>query len=168
MIQNILLGTLVILCVLLIISIIRKPFDEKTKNPCRFKILPPKYFIKGNKKIASFNIVVEKKHRYFIHFPMLFKVYSDNPFKSRLKIFYSIPNDGEEIKRNMILNKMVEFTNKTKEYIVYITDIIMGKIMMEVELEITEGDPIIVFEIMENNSCTLVKEHKLELKFPLK
>ena len=167
MIQNLLLGALISLCVLLIISIIRKPFDEKIKNPCRFKILPPKYTIKENIKYVSFNIIVEKRHRYFIHFPMLFRVYSDHPFKSKMRVFYSIPNEnGEEVKRNMILNKFVEYTSKIKEYIVYITDIIIGKIMMEVELEIEDGNPIIMFEIMENRFCTLMKEQKLELKFP--
>lgn len=166
MIQSLLLGTLVLLCVLLIISIIRKPFDERVKNPCRFKILPPKYTIEGKRKRACFNIIVEKRHRYFINFPLLFKFYSDSKFKTDVKVYYTIPVEKEELKRNLILDKQIEFITKTKEYIVYITDIIMGKILIEVELEVINGSPIIGFEIMENSTCTLMKEHRIEIKFP--
>lgn len=162
MIQSLLLSALITLCVLLIISLIRKPFDHRVKNPCRFKILPPKYRADGNKKYASFNIVVEKKHRYFINFPLLFRFFSDSKFKTLVKIFYSIPNEEKQL----LLDREIEFISKTREYTVYLTDIIMGKIFIEVELEITNGSPHIEFEIMENSTCTLMKEHKLSIDFP--
>ena len=162
MIQSLLLGALVTLCVLLIISLIRKPFDDRVKNPCKFKILPPKYTVEGTKKHVSFNIVVEKRHKYFINFPLLFRFYSDNKFKTDVRVFYSTPGD----KKQIILDKQIEFLTKTREYIVYITDVIMGKIVMEVELEIDHGSPIIAFEIMENSTCKLMKEHKIEIRFP--
>ncbi len=162
MIQSLLLGALITLCVLLIISLIRKPFDHRVKNPCRFKILPPKYTTDGDKKIASFNIIVENRHRYFINFPLLFRFFSDDKFRSIVKVFYSIPGENKQI----LLDKEVEFISKIKEYTVYITDVIMGKILIEVELEIDHGSPLIEFEIMENSTCTLMKEHKLQIKFP--
>lgn len=162
MLQSLLLGSLVLLCVLLIISLVRKPFDDRVRNPCRFKILPPKYRIEEDKKYASFNIIVEKKHRYFINFPLVFKFYSEAKFKSIIKVYYSTPDE----KRQILFDREIEFFAKTKEYILYITDVIMGKIYIEVELEVDHGNPIIGFEIMQNSTCTLMKEQKLELKFP--
>lgn len=162
MIQSLLLGALVTLCVLLIISLIRKPFDDRVKNPCKFKILSPNYTVDGPLKHVTFNIVVEKRHKYFINFPLLFKFYSDARFKADVKVFYSTPGEAKQL----ILDKQIEFISKTKEYIVYITDVIMGKIIIEVDLEVDRGSPIIDFEIMENSTCKLMKTHKLIIKFP--
>jgi hypothetical protein len=164
MIQSLLLAILIILCILLIISIFRKPFDEIQKNPCRFKIMLPKYSISDDKskRQVSFNIVVEKRHRYFINFPLLFKFYSNKEFKTFVKIHYTVPGD----KKQKLLEKDIDFTTKTKEHIVYITDVIMGKILIEIDLEVDMGNPIIEFEIMENSTCDLTKEHRLELKWP--
>lgn len=162
MIQNLLLGTLVLLCILLIISIIRKPFEDRVKNPCGFKILPPKFDIDGDKKKASFQIIVEKRHKYFINFPLLFRFLSDKKFRIDAKIFYSTPGEN----RMLILDKQIEYTTKTREYILYITDVIVGKIIIDIELDVDEGDPTVIFEIMDNSTCKMVKEHKLEIKFP--
>lgn len=160
MIQNLLLIFIVFLCILLIISILRNPFDS-IKNPCRFKIIPPKYSSNGKHKRAVFNIIVEKKHRYFINFPLLFKFYSHQNFKTSVKIAYTLEEDESQI----LLNKNIEFSSKVNEHIVYITDVIMGKITIEIDLEVDYGKPIIGFEIMQNSTCDLTKEHKLELKF---
>lgn len=165
MVQNFLLVVMVLLCVLLIISIFRKPLEDRSLNPCKFKILSPKYYISGNKKRVCFNIIVEKKHRYFINFPLSFKFYSEKDFKTQVKVNYTTP--GEEYPQ-MILDKIIDFDIKVQEYVVYITDVIMGKITIEVELEIEHGKPIIGFEILENSTCQLTKEHKIELKFPEK
>lgn len=162
MVQSLLLATLIVLCILLIISIFKKPFDDASKNPCRFKILPPKYTIDGNKKLVSFYIMVEKRHRYFINFPLSFKFYSNKEFRTDVRIHYTVPGD----KKQKLLEKIIEFTSKTKEYIVYITDVIMGKILIEIELEVEIGNPSITFEILENSTCDLTREHKLEIKFP--
>jgi len=161
MIQDLLLIIMVILCVILIISIIRKPFDYNYKNICKFKILPPNYIVIGNKKIASFNILVEKKHRYFINFPLLFKFYSKERFKSLVRIKYI--TDEEE---QTLFEKNIEFSSSTYEHTVYITDIILGKITIEIILELEYGNPIVQFEIMNNNTCDITKEYKLELNFP--
>lgn len=164
MIQNLLLAILLILCIILLVSIFRKPFDEVIRNPCRFKILPPKYFISEDekRKEAFFTITVQKRHRYFINFPLLFKFYSDREFKSSIRIYYRIPGDEKQ----KLLERDVEFTSKTKEHIVHITDVILGKILIEILLEIEVGNPIIGFEILENSTCDLTKEHKLEIKWP--
>jgi hypothetical protein len=161
-VQNILLITLIILCILLVISLIKKPFDSE-KNLCRFKILSPKYNVEGNKRRACFSIMVEKKHRYFINFPLSFKFYSHEQFKSHVKITYE--THGEEGPQ-LLLDKLIEFTSKIKEQIVYVTDIIVGKITVEVFLDVEYGSPIVEFQILENNTCDLNKEYKLELIFP--
>jgi hypothetical protein len=162
MIQNLLLGTLVSLCILLIISLIKKPFDSKGNNPCGFKLLPPRFIINESKKIAIFNIIVEKRHKYFINFPLLFRFSGDQDFRADVKIFYSTP--GEE--PNMVLDKQIEYKEITKEYIIYITDVILGKITIELQMDMDYGDPIVSFEVMENSTCSLYKEHKLEIIFP--
>lgn len=166
MVQSVLLGVMVLLSVLLIISLVRKPIEGKVKNPCKFKISPPKYHVEGSKKFASFNIIVEKKHRYFINVPFGFKFFSTKPFKTDVKIYYSVPDDDRE----MILDKTVEFRpsikDESKQFVTYITNVIMGKIFVEVELEIEEGNPTIEFEIRQNSVCRLAKEQKLLLNFP--
>lgn len=151
---------MVLLCILLIISIIRRPFDS-LNNPCKFKILEPKFYLTDGKKIARFTIIV-KKHRYFINFPLLFKFYSDSNFKSHIRVLYHVPQEEPQ----ELIDDHVEFTTKVKEHVVYITDVILGRITIEINLEVEYGNPIVGFEIMQNNTCQLTKEHKLEIKFP--
>jgi hypothetical protein len=124
--------------------------------------LDPQYTVAGNKKIASFMILVEKKHRYFINFPLSFKFYSDAEFKAMVRVFYTIPN----YPRQKLLEKYIEFITKVKEHVVYLTDVVVGKVMIDVEIEIEDGNPTIEFRILENSTCDLTKEHRLELKFP--
>lgn len=162
MIQSLILIALVILCILLLISIFRKPFDYVPRNPCRFKILEPQFINDGNKKKASFAILVEKKHRYFINFPLSFKFYSESEFKSMVRIFYSVPN----YPRQKLLEKYIEYISKVKEHIVYLTDVVVGKVVIDIEIEIETGTPTIEFQILENSTCDLTKEHKLTIKFP--
>jgi hypothetical protein len=166
MVQSVLLGGMVLLSVLLIISLIRKPIEGKVKNPCKFKILPPKYRVEGTKKYASFYIIVEKKHRYFINVPFGFKFFSKNPFKIDVKIFYSVPDEPREL----ILDQPVKFNPLIKDesvhFITYITNVITGRILMEIEMEVDEGAPEVEFEIRENSVCKLLKEQKLKLEFP--
>jgi hypothetical protein len=164
MIQSLLLGVMLILCFLIILSLFKNPEESDIKNPCRFKILSPKYSVIDGKKVASFNIIVEKTHRYFINFPLLFRFYGDKKYRINVKAFYSLPGSKED--KKLILDKEIEFIEKTREFTVYITDIIMGKLSMEIEIEINYGIPIIGFEILENSTCKLVKEHKIEIRFP--
>jgi hypothetical protein len=162
MIQSLILIALILLCILLFVSIVKKPFDYIPMNPCRFKILNPKYSIIDGKKKASFMILVEKKHRYFINFPLSFKFYSDSEFKSLVKIFYTIPN----YPRQKLLEEVIKYISKTKEHVVYLTDVVVGKVIIDIEVEIESGCPTILFQILENSTCDLRKEHKLEIKFP--
>jgi hypothetical protein len=161
MIQSFILVALVILCILLLVSIFKKPFDYTPRNPCRFKILQPQYTVNGDKKKASFMILVEKKHRYFINFPLSFKFYSDQEFKSMVRVFYSVPN----YPRQKLLEKYIEYISKTKEHIVYLTDVVVGKVVIDIEIEIETGTPTIEFQILENSTCDLTKEQKLIIKF---
>lgn len=162
MIQTLILGALIILCILLIISIFKKPFDYTPRNPCRFKILSPQFSEENNKKKASFMILVEKKHRYFINFPLSFKFYSDQEFKSLVRIFYTVPSYPKQ----KLFEKTVEYISKSKEHIVYLTDVVVGKVIIDIELDNEMGSPIILFQILENSTCDLIKEYKLEIKFP--
>lgn len=163
MIQTFILGLLVILCILLVVSIFKKPFDYTSRNPCRFKILEPQFTVENGKKKASFMILVEKKHRYFINFPLSFKFYSEQEFKSLVRIYYTIPNYPKQ----KLLEKFIEYTSKkTKEHIVYLTDVVVGKVIIDIELEIENGNPTILFQILENSTCDLTKDQILEIKFP--
>ena len=137
--------------------------DDNKKDKCKFKITRPKYKSKGNKKYAKFDVVVLNNHTFFVDFPISFKFYSDNRFKSKIKIRYSTMSDSEP---EEIINKNIIFETKTKEHTYYITDIIIGKIEIQIELLIDYGNPIIEFEILENQLCDLSKEYKLELIFP--
>lgn len=148
---------MIILSLLLILTLIKEPIITNHKNICKFKIQKPKYLLNGNKKIAIFNIIIEKKYRYFINFPLLFKFHSKHKFKSNVIIKY-ISNKEEQT----ILEKIIE---NNCDNIVYITDIIAGKICIEIILELQYGKPIIIFEILENNTCELDKTYKLELNF---
>jgi len=119
--------------------------------------------VENDKKKASFMILVEKKHRYFINFPLSFKFYSEQEFKSLVRIYYTIPNYPKQ----KLLEKFIEYTSKkTKEHIVYLTDVVVGKVIIDIELEIENGNPTILFQILENSTCDLTKDQKLEIKFP--
>lgn len=162
MLQSLLLIALVLLCIFLIISIIRKPFEREYRNLCNFKILPPKFGKKDGIKWASFSIAIEKKHKFFINFPLLFKFYSDSSFISDIKIFYKVSGDDKK----KVLDKEIEFREKAREHIVYITDVILGELLIEINVRVIEGgDPIVGFEIMKNSTCDLKKEYKMELDF---
>lgn len=162
MIQNLLLASLILLCILLIISIFKTPFIESIDDYCGFKILSPRYSTDGIKKYAHISIVVEKKYKYFINFPLLFRFYSDYKFKTNAKIYYST----QGMEKQLIMNKTIEYSSKTNEHILYITNVILEKLLIEIELEIDNGSPIISFEIMQNNLFPLNNELKLELNFP--
>ncbi len=58
------------------------------------------------------------------------------------------------------------FEQDTKEHVYYITDVILGSIDFEIEMDIDYGQPIVSFEILENSLCRLTEEYHLEIKFP--
>ena len=133
-------------------------------QPCKFKISKVKYYQSvNNRMFANFSVYIKDMNTFFVDFPVSFKFYSDQRFNSRVRISYSTLNgeDPEEI-----LNKNVLFETKTKEYIYFINDIIVGKIDIEIELLIDYGDPTIEFEILKNDLCIMMKEYKKIINFP--
>ena len=60
--------------------------DGDKRDKCKFKITNPKYKSKGNKKYATFDVIVLNNHTFFVDFPISFKFYSDNRFKSKIKL----------------------------------------------------------------------------------
>lgn len=162
MIQSIILAVLVIMCLLLLVSLFKQPFESTSNNYCRFKIQSPVYSISDGKKKVSFVIIVQKKHRYFINFPISFKFRSNTEFKSMVRIFYSVPGSPKQ----KILERYIEFLDKMKEHIVYITDIIEGRFTIDIEIDSDKDDPIIDFQILGNSTCELSKETKLHIRFP--
>jgi hypothetical protein len=141
-----------------------KPSKIPAKKPCNFNITSPKFTARDNKKFATYSVMMnEKHHMFFIDFPVIFKFYSKENFKSKVKIVYRVPKDPivEEI-----LNKDMLFTGNVKEHKYFITDIIIGKIDIEIELNISYGNPVIEFEILPNDMCEMLKPCKIEIKFP--
>jgi hypothetical protein len=116
----------------------------------------------GSMKVARFHVYVKDYHRFFVEFPLLFRFYSNHKFRSKIKIGYAIPGDRKLID---IFDEDIDFCGKTREYKYLLTDIILGRLDIEVETEISFGNPTVCFEILENNTCKLNKEYKLELKF---
>lgn len=167
---SLLTNFLLLVISIIFIIILSKQFGPEPeidlKPECKFRISNPKFEIEGNKKIARFSVHVDNIDKYFLDFPVLFKFYSDYRFKSKIKIIYNIPGDDEE--KEVIYDRLLLFEEDTKEHVYYITDIILGSINFEIELEIDYGEPIISFEILENSLCRLTEEYYLEIKFPNK
>lgn len=138
---------------------------KKRNNYCKFKFSNIKYTKckKTGTQYATFSIKILNNHRYFADFPISFKFYSDQRFKTSVKISYkTIKTEIPEL----IIDKVVLFKNKTKEYIHYINDVILGQIYIQIQANIEYGSPIIQFEILDNNNCILGDEYKLEIIFP--
>ena len=136
---------------------------EEEKPACNFKFSKIKFEERGEKQIAKFNISVSEKHTFFVDFPILFRFYSDNRFKGRVKISYRAAAVAQ---KEEIINKTIVLETKTEECIHYLDDIIVGKIYFEIELTSEYGKPIIEFEVLENKNCRLENEIKLVIKFP--
>ena len=154
--------------ILLILNIILirflKTSSSRKLKVCKFKISKVKYYQSvHNRKFANFSVNIRNNNAFFLDFPISFKFYSDQRFKSKVRISYStVKNEDLE----EILNKTVQFETKTKEYDYYINDVIVGKIDVEIELLVNYGDPIIEFEILKNNYCELTEVYKKVIKFP--
>lgn len=154
---------------LILILILSKQFkpepDIDLKPECKFRISPVKFEINGNKKFARYKVYVDNIDKFFLDFPVLFKFYSDYKFKTKIRISYKTPGDEVE---EIIYDRLLVFEEDTKEHIYYITDVILGSIDFEIELEVDYGQPIISFEILENSLCRLTEEYYIEIKFPEK
>ena len=164
LLTNFLLFAASLTLILILLKQFKPEPDVNLKPECKFRITKPKFEIKGNKKIARYSVFVDNIDKFFLDFPVMFKFYSDYKFKTKIRITYKIPGDedGEEI----IYDKLLVFEEDTKEHIYYITDVILGSIDFEIELEIDYGQPIISFEILENSLCRLTEEYYIEIKFP--
>lgn len=161
---------LLFVAALILILILSKQFkpepDVDLKPECKFRITPVKFEIIGNKKYARYKVYVDTIDKFFLDFPVLFKFYSDYKFKTKIKITYYTTSDDDD--QEIIYDRLLLFEENTKEHIYYITDVILGSIDFEIELEVDYGQPIISFEILENSLCRLTEEYYIEIKFPEK
>jgi len=163
-----LINTSIFICGMIIMLVLLKIYQslsikEEEKPTCDFKFSSIKYKKNNDTTTAFFNVKVSNKHRFFIDFPVLFKFFSDNRFKSKIRINYKSSVKGS---REEIINKTIIFETKTQEYIHYINDIIIGELFIEIEVRTDYGKPIIAFSILENKICKLGKEFKIEISFP--
>lgn len=164
MILNIILLIIIIGAIALLYKQLKKTSVDKCILPeCKFTITLPKYEIKKDIRIAKYSVYSKNKDRYFRDFPIAFRFYSDEKFKSKIKITYKVSSDDEI---EIIFDKIVEFEDNTKEHIYYINDVIVGSIDIEIYTDSIYGKPTINFEILQNNLCHMTKEYKLEIKFP--
>jgi hypothetical protein len=164
MLLNCILLLLVIIVITLLIRQLRKPKLEKDILPvCKFSISKPKFETVGKEKRATYRVFSYNKDRYFRDFPISFKFYSTEKFRSKIKIMYTSSGDDEI---ETIYDRVVEFDTNTKCHIYYINDVIIGSIDIEIYVDSYYGSPTILFELLQNNMCHMIKEHKLEIVFP--
>ena len=164
MLQNFLIFLSVVIVIIAILRFYKSLKLVKPKKiKCRFSISNPKFFKRGEKQIATFEVGSIEKNAFFINFPIVFRFYGDTRFKTKVKIRYkAAKRDNLE----EIINKIIEFETKTIECVQKIDDIIIGNIYIEIELKTEYGYPIIEFEILKNQYCDLDKEYKKIIKFP--
>lgn len=164
MLLNIILLLIVIIGIAFLYRYFKKPDVDKSILPtCKFFISKPAYEIDGTTRIAKYNVYTKNKDRYFRDFPIGFKFYSDEKFRSKIKITYNVPDDDDI---EVIYDRMVEFSDNSPEHIYYINDVIVGSIEIEIFTESVYGKPSILFELLQNNMCHMDKDHKLEIVFP--
>lgn len=164
MLVNIILLLIIILAIILLYRQIKKfSVNENILPECKFTISNPKYQINDSIRIAKYSVFSGNKNRYFRDFPIEFKFYSEHTFRSKIKITYKVSGDDEI---EIIYDKIVDFEDHSKEHIYYINDVIVGSIDIEIYTDSIYGKPTILFEILQNNLCHMMKEHKLEIKFP--
>lgn len=156
---------LTIFSTIIILINLKKPDNiEKYIIPtCKFFISNPTFELNLPIRIASFKVYSKNKDRYFRDFPIGFKFYSNYPFKSKIKINYTLTGDNEV---ETIYNLDVEFENNAKEYIYYINDVIIGSIDIEIHTNSEYGKPTIEFELLQGSNCHLIEKHKIEIIFP--
>lgn len=165
MLLNFFLFLISIILIVLLFRKLRKPNREyfNILPECKFNISKPKFKKNNGQKIAQFNIFSKSKNIYFRDFPIGFKFYSNQKFKSKIKITYTCIGDDEI---EVIYDRIVEFEDHQREHIYYINDVIVGGITIEICTDNIYGKPTIEFEILQNNLCHMTKEYKLEIVFP--
>lgn len=164
MLLNFILFLISLTLIWLLVRQIKKPnLHQYIKPSCKFIISNPVYEISETTRVAKYTVISKNKNRYFLDFPIAFRFYSSEPFRSKIKITYTIPGDDEV---ELIYDNLVEFQENAREHIYYINDIIIGAINIEIYTHSIYGQPTIGFEILANDMCEISKEHKLEIKFP--
>jgi len=168
MLLNFILLAIVLTSLILLIRQVRKNkyyVVDKLIPECNFSLSKVIFEIDGNKRTAKYSVSTKNKDRYFRDFPLGFKFYSKDKFRTKIRITYKISDDDEI---EVIYDKVVEFdlTNNIKEHIYYINDVIIGSIDIEIYTESQYGKPTILFELLQNNMCHINKEIKLEIIFP--
>jgi len=164
MLLNLILLLLIIFVIILLSRQLQKFSPDSYIIPlCNFKILNPSFEIRESIKIARYSIISKNKDRYFRDFPIGFSFYSNEKFRSKIKITYTITGDDEI---EVIYDRIVEFNETMTKHIYYINDVIVGSIDIEIYTNSYYGTPTILFELLQNNMCHMDKEHKLEIVFP--
>ena len=114
MLLNFILFLISVLLIFLLVRQIKKPnLHQYIKPNCKFSISKPIYEINNNTRIAKYTVVSKNKNRYFLDFPIAFRFYSNEKFRSKIKITYTIPGDEDE---ELIYDKLVEFEDNIKEH----------------------------------------------------
>jgi hypothetical protein len=164
MLLNLILLLIVIFIIALLYRQLRKPdIDKQILLECKFTITCPKFELDNNIRIARYSVLTRSKNRYFRDFPLGFKFYSDQKFRSKIRITYKSSGDDD---LEIIYDRVIEFEDNVKEHIYYINDVIVGSIDIEIYTESDYGKPTIEFEILQSNICHMSREHKLEIIFP--
>ena len=164
MILNSVLLLATILFIIFLIRHLRKSYVIKSELPiCKFSISKPQFEINDTEKRAIFKVYTKNKDFYYRDFPIGFKFYSTDKFRSKIRISYVVTGDDDE---EIIYDRVVEFDKIATNHIYYINDVIMGSIDIDIETYPYYGNPRVLFEILQNNKCELDREHKLEIIFP--
>jgi hypothetical protein len=163
MLLNFILFLISLTLIFLLVKQIKKPnINQYIKPNCNFTISKPKFEINNDVRVVKFNVLSKNKNRYFIDFPVAFRFFSNQKFRAKIKITYTVPGDEVEL----VYDKIIEFEDIMKEHIYYINDIIIGVINIEIYTHTNYGRPTIGFEILKNDLCQLSKEYKLIINFP--
>jgi hypothetical protein len=167
MILNLILLGIILVSIILLIQQLKKPsVDSLILSPCNFKITEPEYEINGEKRTARYKVISKNKNRFFLDFPVEFSFLSDFKFISKIRITY-IHFDDDEIE--LIYDRIVRSdgsNDNIKKHIYYINDVVIGGINIEICTHSRQGKPTIIFEILQNITCHMIKEHKLIIEFP--
>jgi hypothetical protein len=163
LLNAILLFVITIICFVLYKYLRQTDIDRHILPDCKFTITKPEFEIDDNIRIAKYSIVTRVKNRYFRDFPLGFKFYSKEKFRSKIRISYTSTGD-EEVET--IYDRIIDFDDNSKEHIYYINDVIIGSIDIEIYTNSFYGKPTIGFEILQSNICHMSQEHKIEIVFP--
>lgn len=164
MILNFILLLVIIVTVILLYRQLKQSdIDRQILPDCKFIITNPEFEIENTVRVAKYKVFSKIKNRYFRDFPLGFKFYSNEKFRSKIKIIYNVENDDE---KEVIYDRIVEFDDTAKEHIYYINDIIVGAIEFEIYTNSYYGKPTIDFEILQSNICHMTKDHKIKIEFP--